>query len=319
MTHSNQKKMAITLVALTVVLSLMLTPAPWAGAADHGDAPFNNGDQSADMADTFVFLDPTDNTRVIIAMTLRGFIASGENNNFGQFDPTVRHRFEIDLTGDPRPERFIDVTFAKRTGSPANAPLNTSPQNATVMLMDGQTFTVPTTPSSVCIAGSANCPPAPVITDLGTTGVRFYAGMRDDPFNFDIPAFVAATAALRACIAAANPPDGACVGAALANFQRGRDSFAGYNLMSIALSIPRALFTPGCATACGFSILTTTWAEHFREVSWRRSSRTSSALRTNDNPTKSTSLSCRAVQSRSCRSLSVSDLTARSLPGRFRP
>jgi hypothetical protein len=244
MTRMSPKKIALAAVALTVALSMLLTPAPPAGAADHGDAPYVNGDQSVDAADTFVFLDPNDNTRVILAFTLRGFIASGENINFGQFDPNVRHRFEIETTGDARADRFIDVTFSKRT-----AP--TAPQVATVTLMDGQTFTANSTPPSVCISGTASCPPAPTITNLGTTGVMFFAGQRDDPFNFDIPAFVAATTALRACVANPAPPPN-CVSDALANFQRGRDSFAGYNLMSIVLSIPRTVFTAaGAGTSIG--------------------------------------------------------------------
>jgi hypothetical protein len=66
--------------------------------------------------------------------------------------------------------------------------------------------------------------------------------MRDDTFNFDIPAFAAATTALRACVAAGNAAPPNCVGDALANFNRGRDSFAGYNIMNIVISIPKALF-----------------------------------------------------------------------------
>ena len=236
MTRLSQKKIALVALTFTVVLAMLLTPAPPAGASDHGDAPYNSSDQAIDGADAYAFLDPSDNTRIVVALTSRGFIAAGENNNFGQFDPSVRYRFEMELTGDPRPDRFIDVTFSRRTAAAA-------PQVATVTLMDGQQFTANSTPPSVCIAGSANCPPAATITDLGTTGVRFFAGMRDDTFNFDIPAFAAATAALRACVAAQNPPDGACVTAALAPFQRGRDPFAGYNVMNIVISIPRALFT----------------------------------------------------------------------------
>lgn len=229
------KKIVFAILALTVAVSLLITPAPQIDAADHGDAPYNSSDQAIDGADAYAFLDPNDNSRVVLALTLRGFIAAGENNNFGQFDPAVRHRFEIETTGDVRADRFIDVTFSRRTGA-------TAPQTATITLMDGQQFTANSTPPSVCIVGSANCPPPATITPLGSTGVQFFAGMRDDTFNFDIPAFAAATSALRACVATMNPPDGACVGAALAPFQRGRDSFAGYNIMNITLSVPRALF-----------------------------------------------------------------------------
>ena len=238
MTRLSQKKTAFVALSLTVVLTLVLAPAPPAGGADHGDAPYNNSDQGIDGADAYAFLDPTDNTRVILALTSRGFIAAGENNNFGQFDPAVRYRFELETTGDPRPDRFLDVTFSRRTGA-------TTPQTATITLPNGQSFTGPSTPPSVCIAGAANCPPAPTITDFTSTNgvVRFFAGMRDDTFNFDIPGFAAGSAALRACVAAANPPDPACVNAALVLLGRGRDSFAGYNIVNIVISLPRALLT----------------------------------------------------------------------------
>ena len=41
-----------------------------ARAADHGDAPNVDNDSGADIADVFAFLDPNDNTRVIIIGTV---------------------------------------------------------------------------------------------------------------------------------------------------------------------------------------------------------------------------------------------------------
>jgi len=234
MANSRKQMIAIVALALTVALALAFTPAPRIDAADHGDAPYNSSDQAIDGADAYAFLDPANNDRVILALTSRGFIAAGENNNFGQFDPAVRYRFEIETTGDPRPDRFINITFSRRTGV-------ATPQIATVTLFDGTTFTAPTTPPSLCIAGTANCPPAPTITDHAASGIRFFAGMRDDTFNFDIPGFAGGSAALRACVAGTNQSP-TCVADALALLGRGRDSFAGYNIMNIALSIPRALF-----------------------------------------------------------------------------
>src|SRR5439155_20061185 len=69
-------------------------------AADHGDAPNVAGDQAADLGDTYVFLDPNDNTKVFLAMTFRGFIVPGEAVNFTSFDEHVLYRFEIENTGD---------------------------------------------------------------------------------------------------------------------------------------------------------------------------------------------------------------------------
>ena len=230
-------------IALVVLAALIVSIAivPLTEAADHGDAPYVNGDQSVDGADTYAFLDPTDNTRVILAMTVRGFIAPGENRNFGQFDPNVRHRLEIDITGDPRPDRFIDVTFSKRTAA-------TAPQVATITLMDGQTFTANSTPPSTCLAGNTGCPPAATITTLGSTNVQVFAGMRDDSFNFDIPAF----GNFVACVTTGTAPAGeTCPSPVTTLLQRGRDSFAGYNIMNIAFSIPKTLFGFPTTTAIG--------------------------------------------------------------------
>jgi len=242
MTHHRYISLATATVVLTTALALFLMPPPRGDAADHGDAPYVNGDQSVDGGDSYAFLDPTDNNRVILAVTLRGFIAPGENRNFGQFDPGVRHRFEIETTGDARPDRFIDIVFAKRTGAG-------NPQVATITLLDGSTHTANSTPPSTCIAGSTGCPPDPTITDLGATGVRFFAGMRDDSFTFDIPAFGAFVAAQLICVA--TPADPSCSTPPTSNLSRGRDSFAGYNIMTIALSIPRTVLT---AAGAGNSI-----------------------------------------------------------------
>jgi hypothetical protein len=66
------------------------------------------------------------------------------------------------------------------------------------------------------------------VTTDPVSGVSFFAGLTDDPFFFDIPAFGRFVASVRA-----GTPDATV-------FQRGRDSFAGYNVLTIALSVPAA-------------------------------------------------------------------------------
>jgi hypothetical protein len=185
-------------------------------AADHGDAPNVAGDQSADLGDTYAFLDPNDNTHIILAMTFRGFIVPGEAVNFVTFDPTVLYRFEIENTGDAKPDAFIDITFSPRTAS-------NLPQTATITFPGGKKniFTAPTT-----IATQTAVAPDPVVTT--THGkISFFAGEVDDPFFFDIPAFSRFLASIKA-----GSPDPSV-------FSRGRDTFAGYNILSIVLSVPR--------------------------------------------------------------------------------
>jgi len=215
-----RKKASLAAVLVTVLLTFALTPAPPIDGADHGDSPLNASDQSVDQGDTYAFLDPNDNTRLVLALTVRGFITTGENVNFGAFDHNVRHGFEIETNGDARPDRFIYVNFSPRTA--VNAVIQ--PQTATVTLPDGRQFNAPTT-----LASLAPTAPEPVVTNDAASGVSFFAGMRDDPFFFDIPGFSRFAASVTA-----GTPDPT-------QLQRGRDTFAGYNIMVVALRIPITL------------------------------------------------------------------------------
>lgn len=230
---------------------LMLSPAR---GADHGDSPVASNSGGADIADVFFFLDPNDNDQVVLIGTIRGFIPGGENSNFGIFDPNVRYHFELETSGPPdtKPDKFIDVTFSPRTAvdGPAGKEILQVPQaqkasvNFTGFKDDKgakiKGFTdVPTTPSS-----TAGTPPAQVIADLGDSGIKFFAGMVDDPFFFDIPAFGAFIASVRN-----GNPDPTV-------FSRGRDSFAGYNVMGIALRMPAALIRGTTGTVVGAAFYT---------------------------------------------------------------
>jgi hypothetical protein len=211
---NHRKRFALLGVILTLALAILITPMPRIEAADHGDAPLASNDQQSDIADVYLYLDPNDNSKVVIAATFRGFIVPSEAVNFGAFEPTVRYGFNLETTGDSIPDHFIDVRFDRRTST-------TTPQTATVILPFGQIITAPTTVST--LADNPN--PFTVTTDP-TTGVSVFAGVVDDPFFFDIPGFNRFVASV-----VSGAPNGALL-------QRGRDSFAGYNAQAIALSIP---------------------------------------------------------------------------------
>ncbi|MFN2455981.1 MAG: DUF4331 family protein [Pyrinomonadaceae bacterium] len=219
MTLSNKKKIALACIVLTVAAALLLTPRTRTNAADHGDSPLTAHDQASDLNDCYIFLDPNDNSRVFLGMTMHGFIVPSEAGNFGIFDPSIRYRFEIENTGDARPDQFIDVRFSPRIAA-NGAP---QPQTATVTMPSGQTFTAPATNPSA----TSDTSPTQVITSA-PNGIQFFAGLVDDPFIFDITGFNRFTASVRA--GTPNP----------ALLQRGRDSFAGYNTLAIAISLPAA-------------------------------------------------------------------------------
>lgn len=212
------KRFALIALIVSLAVSVLFSTAPRTDAADHGDAPLASLDRPTDIADVYLYLDPNDNSKVILAVTLNGFIVPGEAVNFGAFDPRVRYLFGIETTGDARIDQAIDIRFSERTST-------TAPQTATVILPFGQTFTAPTTVPTL-----ADNPNPFVVTTDPSTGVSFYAGVADDPFFFDIPGFNRFVASVLA-----GAPNGA-------NLQRGRDSFAGYNVQAIALSIPVSYF-----------------------------------------------------------------------------
>ena len=204
------------LPSLAIAASLALLPSA-VRASDHGDAPSIDHDSGADIADQYLFLDPNDNTKLILIMTVHGFIVPGEANNFATFDPKVKFEFKVSNSGVAKPDMTIKLQFSEKT-----AP--TAPQMATIKFSNGLKLTAPTTPSTV-----AATPNTPVITTDQASGVSFFAGERDDPFFFDLVAFNRFIASVTA-----GAPDATV-------FQRGRDTFAGYNVLAMELSVPVSL------------------------------------------------------------------------------
>lgn len=215
--RNRTQRLAAFALSISLVCSILLIPATPISAADHGDAPGASVDRSADINDIYLFLDPNDNTRVILLATVHGFIVPAEAVNFGVFDPGLRYRFELETNNDAIPDQFIDVTFSEKVGTSSSA------QTATISSSFLPTISALTTVPNLTATG-----PTPVVTTDPTSNVAFFAGLVDDPFFFDIPAF------------------GRFVGSVLSGspnpalFQRARDSFAGYNTLALGLSIPLA-------------------------------------------------------------------------------
>jgi len=208
---------------------VLLGPAPRTDGADHAEATLVAGFPGGDIADVFAFLDPNDNTKVILAMDVEGFIVPSEMVNLSFFSPEVLFEFQIENTGDAKPDKFIDVTFSQQTS-------RSQPQTATIKLSTGQTFTAPTTVPNL----NSSAPSFTLTTDPAT-GVEFFAGLTDDPFFFDIVGFNRFVASVTS-----GSPDPT-------KLQRGRDSFAGYSIHMIALSVPASLLKGPAGNVIGIN------------------------------------------------------------------
>lgn len=213
-----RRRLPSVAAAATLAAAAVFGASPPATAADHAESTSVADDPGADIGDVYAFLDPNDNSRVVLAMSVAGFVSPQQLLNQSFFSPDIVYRFEIENTGLVLPDTFIDVTFSEQTA-------RNQPQTATVRLRPhGYTFTAPTTVQTLAAAPN----PFALTTDAAT-GIRFFAGLTDDPFYFDIIGFNQFVAS----VLAKNPDP--------TRLQRGRDSFAGYNIHMIALSVPAHL------------------------------------------------------------------------------
>lgn len=225
------------LAAFAMAAALLTTPAVTLYASDHIDGPTLAHDKGSDINDTYAFLDPADNTKVVLIMTINPFLISSEIIGQAIFDHNIRYRFEIENTGDATPDKFIDVTFSRGVGRETD-------QVATIILADGRTFTGRTT-----IGLQGDTPPPFIVTD--SQGASFYAGATDDPFFLDN------TAANRWVLSSFKTPgfpDKSVFQRGLVN-ENGRDTYAGFNALAIAVRVPASMLK-GAGNVIGVNSVT---------------------------------------------------------------
>jgi len=229
-----KRKITVSAIALTgLTIGLMASGA--AKASDHIDSPAIAQDRGADIADLYAFLDPNDNSQVVLIMSTQGFIIPGEHFGMAIFDHNIRYRFEIENTGDAIPDTFVDVYYSPGLG-------RQTPQTATIVLPGGQTFSAQTT-----IATQEYEAPEFVVTEDEATGVRFFGGIADDPFFLDD------TGANRLVASATANPGHPALG--VLSERGGRDTYASFNTLITAVSIPAAMLK-GAGNVIGINALT---------------------------------------------------------------
>jgi hypothetical protein len=182
------------------------------GAADHRDSMTIENDQAVDIADVYSFVSPTSSVNVVLAMTVPGLVPPSEDRFF---DPNALYQFKIDTNGDAVEDLVIQA-YATGTGSdqtlhfrgPA-VPPTTGAVNE--LLPGGDDATV-----QFSTAGQTR-----VATGGGLT---VFAGVRDDPFFFDLARFRQVVAGEETSFR--NP---------------GVDTFAGTNALAIVVEVPRTM------------------------------------------------------------------------------
>ena len=122
-------------------------------AADHRDGPLATGDPAADLNDVYTFMNPTDPNELIIVSTVVPFA-----NFNSRFSDAVEYRVHVD-NGAAGGAVTINCRFTDQSNR-----INC------------------TAPNGLAAAGG-------VERILTGTGMRVWAGLRDDPFFFDLDKF----------------------------------------------------------------------------------------------------------------------------------
>jgi hypothetical protein len=159
-------------VVALATLALLALPAQ---SADHRDAPGVNEDPRADINDIYAFINPNSGN-VVLAMTVNPFqIGGAPGIAFGQ---DVLYEFKIDNDGDSVEDLVVQTTFTPIVPGPHrfNVRGPAKPRIAgtasSLLLTDAPT-----------ISGPAD---GTVTSQASGAIVKAFAGVRDDPFFFDL-------------------------------------------------------------------------------------------------------------------------------------
>ena len=185
-------------------------------AADHIDAPAvtgpGNSSPGNDITDIYAFQSPADNSKMVFVLNTQGLLAPAATAA-AVFPANVLYEFNIDNTGDNIEDLVIQCLVQKGKMKVFGPVAPGTPGSVSTIKTIGPVTEVNVTSYN---AGTPN---------IGTVnGIRVFAGPRDDPFFFDLSRFKEITAGTQSGFR--NP---------------GVDAFAGTNVMSIVVEVPKAL------------------------------------------------------------------------------
>jgi Domain of unknown function (DUF4331) len=240
---------------LLVLAALLLLPAAAALGSSHREAPGISKDPVADNTDVYFFVDPVDPSRVVLIANWIPLEEPAGGPNFSHFGEDIRYEFNIDSDGDAVEDVVYRLqftrhvqnpnTFLQNTGPVGSSPTDPnqnvyytytllkcsgpSPNQSLCATLGSDLIEAPNYPGPKSFPNGYHFDPYPVDDDT-----LVFAGPRSDPFFVD----------LGMIFDLVNFRPGTLPG----NHGGGTNSIAGYNVHSIALSIPIAKLTHNGST-----------------------------------------------------------------------
>jgi hypothetical protein len=179
-------------------------------ASDHADAPNVKG-KSTDITDLYVFQGAnTDN--LCFVGNVQGLMSPATTKT-ATFDENTIIEFKIDNTGDNVEDLVIQAVY-KDGKMYIYGPVKPSQTGTASTVVGTASVVVPVTPYGA---------PSPIVA-TSKSGIMAFAGPRDDPFFFDLDQFHKITG-----------------GTATGFNNPGTDTFAGTNVMSVVVEVPKSL------------------------------------------------------------------------------
>jgi hypothetical protein len=180
-------------------------------AADHIDAP-SVTNQTTDITDLYVFQGANTSNLVFVANT-QGLLTPA-TTGAAKFDENTLIEFNIDNNND----NIEDLVIQCKYDAPSNTMKVYGPvapsEKGTRSKLEGNVS------ASVSVTAYGSAP----VTATSSNGISVFAGPRDDPFFFDLDQFKKILA-----------------GTATGFNNPGVDHFAGTNVMSVAVEVPKTM------------------------------------------------------------------------------
>ncbi|BDD00301.1 DUF4331 family protein [Persicobacter psychrovividus] len=191
-------------------------------SADHIDAPLvgtlDGGSSLADITDYYAFESPENSDNYVFVGNVYGLIAP-DNTADVSFSEDYLYEINLDYDGDAIEDAVIQVIFR------GDKAIFIGPVAPSATGLDSEIMgSAPRVMVDVTKAGEE----AKVMEE---NGIKVFAGPRDDPFFMDFFKFVAI---VNGAGGAENPPT---------SFDRdgGADTFAGTNVMSMVIELPKSM------------------------------------------------------------------------------
>lgn len=250
------------LLAAGLAGALALAMVGTGDTSSHREAPLIMEDPVADNTDMYAFVAPDAPNRVTLISNFVPFQEAGGGPNYHRFGEDVRYNIHVDNNGDAQPDITYEFRFKNDIQNPDDylyadslAVLN---QGGGIDSLDDPAYNFRQTMSvwkvtdgereqvlSDAIVPPENVGPRTIATDYESlaqeaiytldSGGKVFAGQRDDGFYVDIASIFDLGGLRPFNDAHAVPLDA----------EAGKDTFAGYNVHSIALQIPTNQLTSG--------------------------------------------------------------------------